>query len=511
MDYMLSREAMAASETIYDGCQEQPVDLDISLPDYCPDIQRILKCQVYPRILSRGITGDRLEVEGSYTVKIFYLDSAGTCVRCCDSSDTFAVSIALKQSAENAQITAFTRVEYINCRATSPRRLDIHGAFSVCARVMAQTESEVISGIEGDDVEQKKDTVTINRIAGFSRQQFNVDEVLELGQGKPSADNLIRTDAFVSVQDFKVIPNKIMVKGEVYAKLLYASNENESDLETMEYAVPFTQMIDCDGATEDCMCDIRVSVIGIDVQIKNDYSGDKIYFDAQIRLFAAATAYRPAEIVMVSDAYSKKYEMNLDFKQKSIDNLVQCITDNYVLKTSLSMEDVSVTKVLDIWNEMSTVTASCENGQIVYKGKINLCVLALNAESRPVYFERMADFEYARPYAAPEGTLRCAADVCVGGISYRIMGTSLEVKAELKLCVNIYIQKSFKMIMDVTADETKPRAQDQSAALSIYYADAGETLWNIARAYCTSVDAIQQENDLAGDSVANRGMLLIPM
>ena len=44
----LNREVLSASEAVYDGCQEQPIDLDISLPDYCPDIQRVLKCQVNP-------------------------------------------------------------------------------------------------------------------------------------------------------------------------------------------------------------------------------------------------------------------------------------------------------------------------------------------------------------------------------------------------------------------------------------------------------------------------------
>lgn len=74
MDYALERERIAAGEVIFDGCQEQPVDMDVTLPDYCPDIQRILKCQIYPRITSRSITGDRLMLDGNYTVKIFYLD-----------------------------------------------------------------------------------------------------------------------------------------------------------------------------------------------------------------------------------------------------------------------------------------------------------------------------------------------------------------------------------------------------------------------------------------------------
>ena len=54
MDYMMDRGMLGLQEVIYDGCQEQAVDLDISLPDYCPDIQKILKCQVYPCITNRA-------------------------------------------------------------------------------------------------------------------------------------------------------------------------------------------------------------------------------------------------------------------------------------------------------------------------------------------------------------------------------------------------------------------------------------------------------------------------
>lgn len=511
MDYILNREALAASEVIYDGCQEQPVDLDINLPDYCPDIQRILKCQVYPHVVSRGVTGDRLELEGTYTVKVLYLDSGGKAVRCCDASENFTATINLKQNADNARVTAFTRVEYINCRAASPRRLDIHGSFSLCAKVTAQEVSDIVSNIGGDDVEQQKKVISVNKMVGHGQQQFSVDEILELGQGKPPADNLIRTDAFAMVQDVKVSLNKLLVTGEVYVKILYSSSEDEASPEAMEYAIPFNQMLDCEGASDDCMSDVQIEVVGIDVVIKNDYSGDKIFFDVQIKMFATAAVYMSSENTVVTDAYSKKYEMNLAYKQKSFDNLVSLENDSYLMKTSLNSEEDTITKVLDIWNEMSTVNAAVENGQIQYKGKLNLCVLALNGDNQPFYFERLADFEYSRPYANADENLRCAANALVGGISYRLTGTGVDVKVELKLNASVSRQENMKMITDATADETKPRAQDKTAALSIYYADPGESLWNIARDYCTSVEAIKLENDLAGEFVENRGMLLIPM
>ena len=41
MDYNVTQEELAIGKTVFEECQEQPVDLDFSLPDYCPDIQRI--------------------------------------------------------------------------------------------------------------------------------------------------------------------------------------------------------------------------------------------------------------------------------------------------------------------------------------------------------------------------------------------------------------------------------------------------------------------------------------
>ena len=53
--------------------------------------------------------------------------------------------------------------------------------------------------------------------------------------------------------------------------------------------------------------------------------------------------------------------------------------------------------------------------------------------------------------------------------------------------------------------------KDKTAALTIYYADEGETLWDIARLYCTSVEAVRLENNMTDDVIKARSMVLIPM
>ena len=60
-------------------------------------------------------------------------------------------------------------------------------------------------------------------------------------------------------------------------------------------------------------------------------------------------------------------------------------------------------------------------------------------------------------------------------------------------------------------DEEKPKEKDKTAALTIYYADNGEELWDIAKKYGTSVEKIKTENEIDSDKIQNKNMLFIPM
>ena len=69
----------------------------------------------------------------------------------------------------------------------------------------------------------------------------------------------------------------------------------------------------------------------------------------------------------------------------------------------------------------------------------------------------------------------------------------------------------YKSIDSIFANEEKPRQRDTSPALVVYYADEGENVWDIARKYCTSMDLINDENDLTEEVLSEPRMLLIPM
>jgi hypothetical protein len=70
MELKISKQPVRLTETIYDGQTEQGVEFDYVLPDYYPDIFKILKCQLTPRVISYSVSGSQLFIDGVTYIKV---------------------------------------------------------------------------------------------------------------------------------------------------------------------------------------------------------------------------------------------------------------------------------------------------------------------------------------------------------------------------------------------------------------------------------------------------------
>ena len=155
MNYDVSKSSLSEKKLCFEGCKEIPLDIDFTLTDYCPDVQKIIKCLIKPNINSRNISGGQINIEGTAQIKILYIDADAQILRCCENSVPFSGSIDIKNNPENAILHTFIKTEYINCRAVSPRKIDLHGALSICSKVYEKSISEISNSVSGKDIEQK--------------------------------------------------------------------------------------------------------------------------------------------------------------------------------------------------------------------------------------------------------------------------------------------------------------------------------------------------------------------
>ncbi len=515
MNYDVSKDTLAVRELVFEGCQELPIDIDFSLPDYCPDIQRILKCQVCPNITMRNISGDRLNLEGTASIRMIYLDAENMKIRCCENSSPFSSSIDIKSAPENGVATTFVKVEYVNCRAVSQRKVDIHGAFSICAKVYNKASKNVSCCVSGKDIQQKIENRELNSLIGIGQQQFTISEMLDIAENKPAPERIVRSDVTLIMDEYKNMANKVVVKGEATVKILYMGDLDSDSLETMEYSIPISQIVDVLGAAEDSVCVITSEVLNHDEQIHSENAENPNLISTEIKIAATVMAYSNKTIGIVSDIYSTDYDLETTNETLKLDKLIDTVRDSFSHKATVELSDLNASKVIDVWSDACSANCRYQDGKLVFTGKMSLGILAADTENTPFYIERIIEFEHSKNFEHEMGTLQ---DIIVeSSIQPVSMGHSIsqsnaiDIKIDFKLCAAVYADEKHNMVLAAMADETQPKNKDTGASLTIYYAAEGEPLWDIARKYYTSVNAIKQENELSSEATTKDGMLLIPM
>lgn len=72
MEYKLKKDRIVVCEIAFDSFTELPVESDLLLPDYCPDIVKVPKCQARPAFSKTEVSGDKCILEGATAITVYY-------------------------------------------------------------------------------------------------------------------------------------------------------------------------------------------------------------------------------------------------------------------------------------------------------------------------------------------------------------------------------------------------------------------------------------------------------
>lgn len=506
MEYNLCKNTLSTAFPLLDTVSEQPVDLDLTLPDYCPDIERILRCSLIPKVYLSNISGDRLTVEGGACIRIVYLDREKGCVRSFEHTAPFCENFALKDSPEDCAVYADTKSEYLNCRALSPRKLSLHGAFSLYARVIVKRDLDYRTYEDDDDLQVSSETVPASELSGLCCDMFGMQEDIPMS-GRDHIVAFISHRLNVRITDLKAIRNKIMLTAEGRLELMYMKELDSTEPECMSHTFPISRVIDCDGADEDSVIDAKLDVMTYDLSLNDDALDGSGVLTLDMKLCFNARCWSEREISMISDAFSTDHEVELRYEPLSCRCAVRCLSFNDIAKASVTLEGDDIAKMLDVHTERITVSAAISGGAPLLSSKLTVGMMFQNADGETRCVDRDVEFNYNPAVDDLDSIDSVSADV--ESLSYRIVSPdTVELRAEV--CYHMTVSRGVNRsaVSAVSAeDEAKPYERD--CPLIICYADRGERVWNIAKRYHTRPSDIRCENGLDGDLLDQDAMLLI--
>lgn len=487
---------------------EQPVDFDFTLPDYCPDIEKILRCKITPKIYSRTLSGGQLDIEGASVISVLYEDNEKGAVRVCEQSIPFSADFRINDVNDDYIIETSVKCEYVNCRALSRRRLTIHGAFSLYVKIYTKGEINLYSVDDIENVEFKTKKITVSALKALSGEQFSVGDEIQI-TGQPPVELIIDSDVKARVTDYKIIPDKLMLNGELNVRALYLSNTENPKPSHLDYIIPFSEIVDCSGLGENDTVCVNLSLLSYDLSLKSDILSENPLINFDARLCAGVICYASREAEIAEDAYSTEYCSEPEFAGANVPVLTKTLSETVMRKDTLSVEKFDVAEVLDFNASSGSVSTSISDKKLIFNSRVNINILAYDSDNSPVYIERAIDVCEEIALNEDYNDVVCASMLIVS-LSYRL-GDSDTIETRLELTCAATLQQicHTKMVQSINIDENN-RLPQNTSALTLYYAQAGEKIWEIAKLYNTKQSLINSENLLSSEELEEPLMLLIP-
>jgi hypothetical protein len=509
MDLSVKRDTVRINETVFESTAEHPVECDVVLPDYCPDIARILKTEACAVVDSKTLETDRLTVNGNLCVKIIYVPDNSSDIRCFTYDNDFTHTFDKSGIEHDDFAKACAKIDYVNCRSIGPRRLQIKACISITAKVWSCRDEEFITGCEDDKIEMLSRPMKMSSLVGTAEKAFEVEEELEVGYGKPAVAAIIRSDATAIVQDCKTIKNKIIAKGELQLHTLYTPVDESTKIEVMDNTVPISQIIEIEGVDENSVCSVTFTVSTVKVEVTADGDGETRILMMTAMLNAQASARNTQEITAVTDAYSPVFDMDIQVKPVSVERVVDVIRSNQSVRLSADVPGEGISSVKDCTVRVDSANARAENGRLIISGEMVVSAIGTDMQDGPACIEKSVPYEISEQMSAQCDNIRCDPDISIMSVAFSLAAGKIEVRADCVINAIVFGLNTESLISEMSLDETKPRQCSQKA-LTLYFAEKGESLWSIAKHFNTSMNAIKKENNIDDDNLQERSMLLIP-
>ncbi len=505
MELKLTRQPLFINDVLIDQNVEQPIECDALLPDYCPDIVRILKCSVAPTVTGRRASPGKLELEGMAVVTVYYV-STGDGIARGEYKVPFSRIVEMKADHPAPVLSITARADYVNCRAVNQRRLDIRGALVITVRGVGCREEQVAADGSGMGLQMKREQAEASRLLGWGSRESRVSETVDLTYGKPPVQAIVRTGAAARVTECKQVAGKAVLRGELNLHILYQATTGGFD--QLEYTLPTSAICELDGLDDQSICDVwqRVASISAEPAAAEDGEYRRIALDAVVE--SQVRGWQPYTAQFCSDCYSTRNQCTFRNRTVPLARALGAVRETIPYKETIPLPE-NVETVVDLWCEGADMAPRAEGGGPVAEGRLTIAMFAKMSDGQLYYFDKVLETSCKVPCetegAVLEGRLTCQS--CAFSFA---ANDALEVRCELELTGLLTTQGRAVLMDDIEVDEKKPKEITSPPGLYLYLADQGETLWDIAKRYNTNIDQITGENPQEGDGQERR-VLLIPV
>lgn len=475
----------------------QKFESDYIMPDYEAEIMRILKFKAEPYISNKTITNNKLTLDISVVATVIY-QSYDMNVYSAKTESSFVKNIDIPDniSIDNTKIKLSS--ESVNCKATGKRRVEFTGNIIIDFHLLTE-ENLIINIPEDDSLECKYHEINFKVLDRITEKRINIKEEIEENF---SDVNIMETICEAKITDYRVVSDKIVVKGDAICHCICINDELK--IQTKKFVVPFGQIIDAEGISSETNPNIEAIIQYINVDSGKEEQKPIV----ELSLIISCECFKELKTKILTDVYSIKHKLSLNQKTNTIPSWSENETKRFVHEINLGKTNEEITNINHLSVKVNCFTNK-NNNKI--KSLIECFIMGSDSSKTAIGNEKVYEFEDI--FDSDFDNKNCDINAKVIDCNYNFIINDREeivvsVDYEIEICSVFFNEFSIIESVDLLEEF---KQQKGKTAIIIYYASKGESIFNIAKKYNTKVKSILEENSIETDVLTSSKHLIIPI
>lgn len=483
---------------------------DVTLPDYYPEIRKVVG--VFTKALpeSKFLSGRVLETDGTVTASVLYLGEDGGLASAPVTTEYTAQTAVNTEELNMPGVQVESRVENVLCRVTGPRKLSLkyrlrHKLFAAGEVSAAEKTGDTQGGrlspkdVLALEMHPKEIRTVITSVGSCSGGVSGA--VRERGGMKP-----VFCDGVIRITEARAGDGTVNVRGEgILCGLFYAPDGSYVSARAkaaIEETVPVPALREGDHVRAFGRC--------VSASLSPDEGGNGEYhFEMEYEL--EAEGQRGVTVFASDDGYSTAAETELEFEQRDVYAPGVCRVSALSVSgksPASSREAAAGEYLLGVWADGVAEELEISHGRYILKGSCG--VKAVKAGGGEVWAEEFSvPFRLECEGEEGEGEALWRCDVSVVEATGRVDGDRISVNLELCISLSVYRKGRVQYLSGIKVDKTVPKG-DSDDFWRVYYPLPGERLWDVAKRYRADPRLLAERNGIEGEILEEGRAVLLP-
>ncbi len=492
------------------------LDDDFNVPDTKPDLIRIILDKGEIRLDETTITQDHVWLKGVLKFSLLYRsDQEEGRINSMNGEIPFQESLAIDGANEYDTAKMSWEMEDLSIGIINSRKLSVKALVVLKAVIDEIYDEDVITGAEREGgIQLLEDNLSAMQLFLAKKDTYRFKEEIVLPSNKPNIRQVLWKSVQLRSVEMRLFDGQLNIKGESLVFVLYESEEEEEHLQWMETALPFTGIIDCQGCSDDMVCDISYDIAGIELEAKPDYDGEERMLHLELVLDLDLQVFTEEEDRIVADLYATNEKLMPVYQESVFEKLLLRNASKCKIVEKMNL-DKNQEPILQICaSEGNAVVEQTEivEGGIQVEGTLQMNILYVTADDRmPVAsMKDILPFHYLIEVPGINESCRYHLQTGIDQLTTVMTDSSqVEVKAVLGLNCIVFEQQKVHKIKEVEQAPLNLEELQESPGIIGYIAKEGDKLWNIAKENYTTISEIVTTNQLPSEQIKGGDKILI--